>query len=337
VFAVLRSLGCRPHLYVYGPATSPDVTIGRQIGEAEGFKVEWIDKDTVREMTPEAFPEQVARNFDENDGLPNFGGIFDNGGNSYARDARHAGGALAVSGGCGEVYRDFFFLPDRRLSAAAVTDVFFARFHRPDMTPEFDAGAYLRGVRDKMLDVLGRPGDTGPLPRGLVEQIYPRVRCRSLFGREISVEARYSPYLMPFLDQRIVAEAMTLPLPLKRAGVFEGQLLHAIDPVLAARPSAYGHHFAEPPSRAHHREEWATRLRPIWLRRRSYTIQRRLKAMGDEHGGFHSDEYLGRIVDLGFPAMRRYFDMERVADSGLRRRIVLLEYFAQHLGSRLAN
>ncbi|MET1755129.1 hypothetical protein ABVV53_06625 [Novosphingobium sp. RD2P27] len=333
VLAVLRSLGCQPNIYVYGWPNSPDVVIAKQIGAAEGFEVEWIDKDTYRDITPEEFPEQVARNFEEHDGPPNFGGMFDNGGNSYARDARHKDGALAVSGGGGEVYRDFFFLPDRRLTAAEVTDSFFARFDRGDTTSTFDAGAYLRRMRDKMLDVLERPGDTGKLPRAVIEQIYPRVRCRSLFGRELSVEGRYSPYLLPFLDQRVVSAAVTLPLGLKRAGLFEAQLLNAIDPVLAARPSAYGHHFAEPPSRRHRFDEWATRVRPIWLRKNSYAIQRRLRPMGDEHGGLNSPEFMGRVVDLEFPIMRRYFNVEKVTDSALHRRVACLEYFAAHLGN----
>lgn len=337
VFAVLRKLGCDPHVYVYGWPISEDVRIAQDIGAADGFPVEWIDKDAYREITPDAFPEQVARNFEENDGLPNFGGLFDNGGNSHARDRRHRDGALAISGGAGEIYRDFFFLPDRRLRVADVADSFFARFDARDMTDAFDGGAFLRRIRDKMLEALGRPGDTSALPRTVIEQLYPRFRGRSLFGRELSVEARYSPYTFPFLDQRVVAEAMTLPMPLKRAGVFEAQLLTAIDPVLAARPSAYGHHFAEPPSARHRFDEWATRVRPIWLRKNSYAIQRRLKPMGDEHGGLHSDEYMGRVIDLDYPIMRRWFRMENVTDSGLKRRISLLEYFAAHLGSRLAH
>jgi hypothetical protein len=335
VLAGLRSLGCSPHVYVYGWPSSPDVQIAQQIGAAEGFPVEWIDKDTYRKITPDEFPAQVARNFEEHDALPNFGGMFDNGGNSHARDARHRDGALAVSGGAGEIYRDFFFLPDRPLTAKAVTDSFFARFDVRDTTARFDPRAFLTRLRDKMLEALGCPGETGRLPRGLIEQIYPRMRCRALFGREISSEARYSPYLLPFLDQRVIAEAMTLPMPLKRAGVFEAQLLHAIDPVLAARPSAYGHSFAEPPSRRHRFDEWATRVRPVWLRKNSYAIQRRLRPMGDEHGGLESPEYMGRVIDLTFPVMRGYFEIEKVADSALRRRIACLEYLAAHLGSRL--
>ena len=43
-----------------------------------------------------------------------------------------------------------------------------------------------------------------------------------------------------------------------------------------------------------------------------------------------------RVVDLEFPAMRRFFRPERITDSGLMRRVACLEYFAAFLGGRLA-
>lgn len=334
VVAALHAAGSRPNLYVYGPKDSEDVRIAQAIGSAEGWPVEWVDKQAAP-LAPDAFADAVQLNFHENDGLPNYGNIFDNRGNAAARDARHAGGALAASGGCGEIYRDFFYLPNRRFTAKAVAGTFFGRFDRRDTTAEFAPGRFLNAIRDKILTALDH--DDRPLPRGRIEEIYPRIRCRALFGREISIESRYGAYLMPFLDHQVVAEAMTLPMELKRAGLFEAALLNAIDPKLASHMSAYGHSFAEPPSKAHRREELSTRLRPAWLRAKTYAIRRRLGPMGDEHGGLLGDEYLGRVIDLEFPAMRRFFEMERVADSGLYRRIACLEYLAGKLGSRLAS
>ena len=181
--------------------------------------------------------------------LPNYGELFENGMNAAARDARHAGGALSVSGGCGEIYRNFFFLPDRPASARTVASTFFARFAPGDATDAFDRPPSSGAIEDKILDALGRPGDRSRLPRGLIEQVYPRIRCRSAFGREISLEGRHAAYLMPFLDHQVVAEAMRLPIRLKNAGRFEAQLLAAIDPSLA--PPALGlrprfHRAAEP-------------------------------------------------------------------------------------------
>lgn len=334
VLAALRDRGCAPHVYVYGVPDDEDVVIAHAIGRELGFPVEWLDKED-GSVPPDAFPELVDRNYRQYDGLPTFGNLFDNGTNGAAQLARHADGALAVSGGCGEIYRNFFYLPDRRYSAHDIARTFFARFTPGDATDRFDPRGFLDAIAAKIGAALEPPAATGPLPRNRVEQIYPRIRCRALFGREISLEARFSPYLMPFLDHQVVAEAMTLPVPLKYAGRFEAALLNAIDPVLAAQPSAYGHDFTGPPSLAHRRTEWATRIRPVWLRRHSYALRRRLGPMGDEHGEALSADYMARVIDLDFPAMRAFFNPEAITDSAVWRRVANLEYLAARLGSRV--
>ncbi|HST35147.1 MAG TPA: asparagine synthase C-terminal domain-containing protein [Allosphingosinicella sp.] len=335
VLAALRAAGSTPNIYVYGGEDSADVRIAREIAAAQGFQLDWLDKEAWRTFEPDEFPEQVARNFEAYDALPNYGELFENGANAMAREARHKDGALSVSGGCGEIFRNFFFLPDRRFSAAAVTRTFYARYVRGDVTDAFDERAFLRGLEDKILVALDHAGDRSRLPRPLIEQIYPRIRCRAVFGREISLEARCGAYLMPFLDHRVVGEAMKLPLALKNAGRFEAALLDAIDPALARLPSAYGHDFAGPPDFRHRFGEWSTRLRPVALRQRSYALRRRMGPVADEHGGLLTPDYMGRVVDLDYPAMRRFFRTERIADSGMMRRIANLEYLAARLGSRL--
>lgn len=334
VLAALREQGVRPHVYVYGNPGDEDVEIARGIGRTLGFPVEWFDKDEAA-VLPDAFAGIVERNFHQFDGLPTFGNIFDNGSHAAGQLRRHAGGAMAVSGGCGEIYRNFFYLPDRRFTAGDIAATFFARFDAGDATDAFDARKFMAGVTANIRAAIEPPAADGPLSRARVEQIYPRIRCRALFGREISLEARFSPYLMPFLDHQVVAEAMTLPLALKNAGRFEAALLNAIDPELARQPSAYGHDFAGPPSFHHRFGEWQSRIRPVWLRRRTYALRRRFGTMGDEHGGLLTPEYMNRVIDPDFPIMRRFFKIDRIKDSGLWRRIANLEYLAQKLGSKL--
>jgi asparagine synthase (glutamine-hydrolysing) len=57
--------------------------------------------------------------------------------------------------------------------------------------------------------------------------------------------------------------------------------------------------------------------------------------VADEHGGLLSPNYMGRVVDLDYPVMRRFFRIDRIDDSSLMRRIANLEYLAQRLGSKL--
>ncbi len=335
VLAALRALGVRPHVYVYGEPDDPDVEIALAIGRAEGFAVEPVNKRAYRAITPDDFAAIVARNFDECDALVTDGGLFDNGGNAAARHARQAEGQLAVSGGCGEVFRNFFYLLDRRFTARQVALSFFARFLRSDATRRFDPRTFVATVADKLAAALGR-SPAEPLPRVLVEQLYPRVRCRAFFGREISLVGRHGAYLMPFLYRRIVEEGLRLPMALKRAGRFEAGLIARIDPALARHMSAYGHSFVTPPNRSHLLSEWATMLRTPMMRQRSYALRRALGPVSDEHGGLLTPAFLGRVIDLHFPAMSPFFRPHRIADSGLYRRVATLEYLAERLGSRIA-
>ena len=335
MLAALRAAGCRPSVYVYGPASASDVKVSRAIGEAEGFEVEWIDKQA-GSIAPDAFPEQVERNFHELDGIPNFGNIFDNGVNARARDKRHAGGALAVSGGGGEVYRDFFMVPDRPTSAMTLARCFNARFVASDATAHFDPEHYLARIADKIAEGLGSDDRNERLPRLTVEQAFPRVRLRALFRWEVNIESRHGPYAMTFLDPMLTAEAMKLPIAIKQAGRFEGMMINAIDPALARHMSSYGHDFTGAPGLKYRIDEGSTRNRPVWLRQNMYRLKRRMGPMSDEHGGLLSPDYMGRVVDLEFPIMRRFFHVDRITDSGLWRRIACLEHLAAKLGSKLA-
>lgn len=331
---MLRAHGVRPHVYVYGEEGDDDVEIARAVGRAEGFEVELFNKPAHARIDPEDYPAIVGRNFDETDALVTDGGLFDNGGNAFARHARQAGGQLAVSGGCGEVFRNFFYLSNQRFTPRDVALAFFARFKRSDTSPRFRPAAFLEAVAAKLGQALGRPPDR-PLARTEVEQLYPRARCRAFFGREISLVGRHGGYFMPFLDHHVVAGALRIPMDLKRAGRFEAMLLHHIDPALARQPSAYGHDFAGPPSRDHRLSEWSTVIRPPWVRQQSYALRRRLGPIGDEHGGLFTPAFLGRVLDLHFPHMRSFFRVPAIEDRGLYRRVATLEYLGQHVAGRL--
>ena len=340
--ALLRDAGVSPHVYVYGGPGDEDVEIAREIGAGEGFPVEMFGKAAWRDLDPDAYAAQVERNFHETDALVTDGGLFDNGGNAFARHRRAEAGQLAVSGGCGEVFRNFFYLPDRPLTARAVVEAFFARYVRADATDAFDPRAFIAAIEAKALAALGLDEARGPLDRQRIEELYPRLRCRSFFGREISLVARHGAYLMPFLEPGVVAAALRIPLADKNLGRFESALLADIDPKLASYPSAYGHRFTEEPTTGQRWSEWSTRARAPWLRRQSYALRRRFgEAMDDSHGGLLSPLYLGRAIDLHFPHMSRFFRMDRRdgtvrRDQGLYRRIATLEYLGDFVADRLA-
>ena len=334
--ALLRDAGIKPHVYVYGRPGDEDVDIACAIAEGEDFDLEVFQKPAWRQITPDDFAATVTRNFHETDALVTDGGLFDNGGNAFARHARQIDGQLAVSGGCGEVFRNFFYLPNRPMRARSVVAAFFARYTLADTTECFLPRRFIDALEQKALAALDRPDQRGALPRPLIEQLYPRMRCRAFFGREISLVGRHGSYFMPFFEQAIVAEALQLPMDLKSFGRFEAMLLTHIDPKLAGYPSAYGHSFTEPPGRSHIMSELGTRIRPAWLRQQSYALRRRLGPMSDDHGGLLTPAFLGRVIDLHFPHMRAFFNVGRINDTALYRRIATLEYLGQHIEDRLS-
>ncbi|MGB7405947.1 MAG: asparagine synthase C-terminal domain-containing protein, partial [Pacificimonas sp.] len=333
---LLRDAGVKPHVYVYGAPGDEDVEIARAISDGEGFDLEVFEKAKHKAITPDDFAAIVERNFHETDALVTDGGLFDNGGNAAARHARQEGGQLAVSGGCGEVFRNFFYLADRRMTAREVVRAFFTRYTLGDVTSAFDEDDFLTKLELKALRAVGEVDRKRRLPRAMIEQLYPRLRCRAFFGREISLVGRQGGYLMPFFDHGIVAEALTLPIALKNAGRFESALLNHIDPTLAAYPSGYGYSFDSDPTLEHRLSELGTRVRPPWIRQQSYALRRRLGRISDEHGGLLTNAFLGRVIDLHYPHMSRFFRVEKIEDSGLYRRVATLEYLGQHLEGRLA-
>lgn len=337
VLAVLRDAGVAPHCYIYGRDGDADVDIPQAIARAEGFALEIENKQDYSDLEPDAFPEIVARNFHECDALVTDGGLFDGGGNRDARLRRQRNGRATASGGCGEVFRNFFYLPDRRFSPRDIASAFYAGFDRRDMTGLFDADDYLDTVAAKASDALGDGRGAGDArSRAAIAQLYPRFRCRSFFGREISLVGRHGAYFMPFLEPSLTAHGLQIPLRLKNNGRFEAALIAELDPALANHPNSYGYRFSEPPTANARWKEFSTRIRPVALRRRTYAIRRRLGAVRHDHfGGLLGDEWLGRVLDLDFPFMRRFFKVENVADPALYRRIATLEYLCQHLGSRV--
>jgi asparagine synthase (glutamine-hydrolysing) len=247
---------------------------------------------------------------------------------------RQANGAITASGGCGEVFRNFFHLGRGRFRLRNIVEAFYSQYDPRTVTAVFDAQGYEAAIVRKMAEVFD--GFDGPLDRARVDQLYPAFRCRSFFGREISIVGRYGAYFMPFFEMPVVREALRLPLDQKDHGRFEAMLIARLDPKLAAYRSSYGGNFLEDLHWRARVDNISTMMRPTWLRRLSYRIKSRLGAeVEDGHGGLLAPAYLKTVIDLEYPVMRRYFRPERFRDDGLTRRVSTLEYLMQWLGSKV--
>lgn len=329
VLALLREQGVRPRVHVYGRPDDADVIVGRTIAAGEDFPLACIDKSRFGLPTASDFPTVLADNFHLFDGLP-ADGIFDSGADRQTRFDRAGEGALMLNGGGGEIFRNFFYLPDRPMTARALVWSFYNRYDSATCTDAFDESAYQQSLAGKIGGALGTGGQL--LSRTAVEQVYPLFRCRYWMGRNNSVNNRIGWAMTPLTDLAPVQAAIRVPLGLKNDGVFEAGLIATVDRPLAGYATDQGHDLLGPPSLQQRLSSWLTRQRPPRLRQYSFRIQHRRQQC--DFPDVLSPPYLDAVLDTTFPHMSAFFHVDRIKGADQFNRLCSLEYLFQNVAGR---
>jgi asparagine synthase (glutamine-hydrolysing) len=330
ILAMLRRAGTAPAVHVYGKADSPDVATARRIAEGEGIALAHTDKSRFDPVPPEAMPEIVERNFLAFDGHPG-DGLFNNGGDLATRRERAADGSLMLNGGGGEIFRNFFYLPDRPMTAPDVVGAFYSQYNPAVCTARFDEAGYRRRFARLLAESVGAAGDR--LTRQEVELAYPLFRCRYWMGRNNSVNNRIGFAATPFCTPPPILVAAAVPLALKNAGRLQARMIALADPALAAYPSAYGFAFDRDPPAAYRLRTALERWRPIAVRARAYRLKNRKPAPAPL---YLSEPYRTAVLGPSFELVARWVDPAKATDPGQLNRIASLEYLLRRLGGRVA-
>jgi asparagine synthase (glutamine-hydrolysing) len=318
ILALLRDRGAKARLHVYGSKDDDDVRIARAIAQGEGLHVEHIDKSRDK-RSPGSLAETIAQNCRLLDAYP-VDGILDDGADVATRRDRAAGGALALNGGGGEIFRNFFYLPDRSYSIQEIIWTFYSQFDPAVCTDRFSESAYMEAMQAAVAYALGTTGET--LTRRDVELVYPAFRCRYWTGRNTSVNNAFGNALTPFIEGPLVDAAAAVPIRFKNHGRFEAALINAVSPALARYPSSYGHDFAGPVPLKRRLKDQLTLRRPPFLRRYAFRLKTRLKpAAGGQDAARYRD-----VLDPSLPVLSRYFHPAKVSDPGQFARLCTLEF-----------
>jgi asparagine synthase (glutamine-hydrolysing) len=328
ILALLRRHGVTPALHVYGPENSADVRIAKAVCAAEGLDLQHDDKGRRPLPDPDAYADAVNATLTAFDGTPN-DGAFETGADLDTRLSRCHNGRLALNGGGGEVFRNFFYLSDRPVSPLNMKRVFWSQYDPAAASAGFNDAAYGRRFAARLAADVGRPPDAirRPLPRVVVEAVYPLTRCRWWMGRNASINARLGAAVTPFVDAEVLATTLPVPLRLKHHGRLQAALIARADPALAALPSAYGHAFDAPVPTRRIVADWATYLRPPWLRARIF----RLRHPPDTPPDALSPARVARVLG-GAPAyMPRFFRLDRLREPGQLNRAMTLELLFRRL------
>lgn len=277
IVAGLLACGNRPELFVYGDSTSEDIPIARKVADSAGIALNVVDKNALNRRMPPPDLERLINSALFFDGLPN-DGIYDPGADQQTRLEQNAGGSIALNGGGGEIFRNFFHLPDRALHVIDIVRTFYRGFD-PKV---FRCSERLASYEDNLVTSIGRTlgiqdaTARQTLRREQVELLYPLFRCHHWMGVNNSVGVRHGHYATPLVDLKTVLQTCPLPLAWKNAGRLESCLIARLHPGVAGQPSTYGFRFSDGPGRREHFAEWITCMRPVSARPHINAVRRQL-------------------------------------------------------------
>jgi hypothetical protein len=328
MLAGLKAAGLRPRLFVYGRPGDTDVDIARQVADGEGLRLNVIDKSRLATADTVTSPARQDKDFVRFDAWK-VDGIFDDGVDARDRQSRHRGRGVPLNGSLGEIYRNFFYIPDRPMNLADVVDSFFSAYSPAACTARFSATAYTRDLVLAFQTELG--SDETRVSRALVESLYPLVRGRYWTGRDVNLNLRFGRMIFPFMQAQLIAGTASIPIAFKNHGRLEARIIERLDPALAAYPSGYGYRFSDPPPFKHRAKSWLTLLRPPWLRRHSYRLR---FARRQPMPAYLDRAYLATFMDASMPFMRRFFILEHLHDPDAFNRVATMEHIFQRYSAR---
>ncbi len=327
ILAGLKAAGLRPRLFVYGRDGDTDVEVAKQVAAGEGLALDVINKDLLVDAEAADSPARQESDFVRFDAWK-VDGIFDDGVDARDRSARHADGGVPLNGSLGEIYRNFFYIPDRPMSLRAVAESFFSGYAPAACSGAFREADYHDNLVRAFQQELG--SDDRQVSRAQVESLYPLVRGRYWTGRDVNLNLRFGRMFFPFMQAQLIAGTAEIPIAFKNHGRLEAKIIERLDPALAAYPSGYGYRFSDAPPLKHRAKAWATLLRPPWLRRYSYRLR---FAKPQPFPPYLAEDHLSKLMDASLPYMRRYFQPERLYDADAFNRVATMEYIFQRYGA----
>lgn len=276
IVAGLLASGNRPELFVYGDPASEDIPVARRVAGAVGIDLNVVDKGALNRRMPEPDLERLVDSTLFFDGLPN-DGIYDPGADEQTRLDQNSNGRIALNGGGGEIFRNFFHLPDRALNAVDIVRTFYRGFDSKVFRHSHGLLSYEDDLVSSIRRTLGleEVHAREKLGREQVELLYPLFRCHYWMSVNNSVGVRHGYYATPLVDLKSVRLACVLPLSWKNAGRLESRLITKLHPALASQPSTYGFRFSDGPDRRARFAEWITCMRPVSARPYINALRRR--------------------------------------------------------------
>jgi hypothetical protein len=332
ILAHLLRSDVTPAVHVYGQDTDSDVRIAKAVAAGEGFPLSHVDKNTYRQKaSEEELADIVDKNFHIFDGLP-VDGIFDDGVDLATRQDRARKGALALNGGGGEIFRNFFILRDRPLTSREVVWTFYSQFDPRCFAENHDPCEYQDRLAEKIGNAVGVRDRR--LTRAEVERVFPVFRCRYWMGKNSSINNRLGLMHTPLVEPVLVASAGAVPLSIKNSGKLAAALISRASPQLAQYPSAYGYPFHQDVPIMRRMADWISIHRPPRVRKVMFPLKTKLKESSLIEAR-RKVSHFGKLIDHSDWHTRGLIRYDRVLEPSQIRRLLTIEYFCEKMGARI--
>ena len=321
LLAELVAHGVAPSLFVYGPNGDTDVEVAKDVAAGENLRLRQVDKSR-SPPDGDAFAQTVERDLVFFDAWKNEG-LIDTGADYEDRVTRHAGGAIPLNGGLGEIYRNFYNLRNRSYTAEEVVASFYMQF-KPDWATEaFDRQSYQQTLADQMRQELGT--DRERLTATEAQLLYPLFRGRYWTAREAEINQRFGRMYFPYLEHACIAAASLTPMADRHFGYAQREMIRRLNQRLARYPSSYGFAFSQEPGWRYRTDVLKSLARPVRMR----PLAARLRRTGHSMPTALQQDRLANILDPTFPNMQPFFRVSAVDNPDVFNRIATLEYLAR--------
>jgi hypothetical protein len=273
ILAALDRVDLQPSLVVYGDDDDEDVKVARHIASMEHLDLQVTNKGGALRIAGKDDLESLREACIFFDGLP-VDGFVDSRPDRQTRLAQNANGYLSLNGGGGEIFRDFFHLPDRRFNADQLFKTFYSQWN-PDLFPghveRFEFSQRFISQIEFASSVQGKN-----MERWQIEELYANFRCRFWMGRNNTIANRYGTFLTPLFDADFIGIVNRVPMSWKYAGRLQSALIARLSQRIASYPSNYGFSFSEGSTFKYRLRDLGDRLKPIALRPMVSKVRRSL-------------------------------------------------------------
>ncbi|WP_028471276.1 hypothetical protein [Neptunomonas japonica] len=322
--AMLMQHGVKPKLFVYGNDNDEDVVIAQTVAKAESLELECINKSTAPTIELDSYNEITQANFYAFDGWKVEYGIFDFGTDRNDRLKRHVNEQIPLNGSLGEIYRNFFYIPDKKMRAQDVVSTFYSQYNQNAFSSKFKEAEYREEMAACMKNAINSSNEH--LERYQIEQLYPHFRGRFWTGRDAQLNQRFGKMLFPFLEPAAISNTSKIPLNYKDLGYLQGRMISQVNSRLANYPSDYGFSLNGVRPLKYRLKTFLSTQRPPFTRKLSFRLKNRHKEALDTP---LSQPYLSRVIDEDFPIMRNLFNIDLINSAKQYGLIATLEYLGE--------